>query len=60
MDLDTPESAEMAEQAFKKREVAEQRLSASLKCVIDMLVTQDSKGMLAEAGQTAGEAWNTF
>ena len=60
MDLNTPESAEMAEQAFKKREVAEQKLGASLKCVIDMMVMQDSKGSPTEAGQTAGEAWNTF
>ena len=59
MDLNTPESAEMAEQAFEKRRVAEQELSASLKCVID-IVAQDSKGMPSEAEQTADEAWTTF
>ena len=65
MDLDTPESAEMAEQVLKKfwqecfyKEVAEQKLSASLKCVIDMLVKQ-SNGMPAEAKQVE-LAWKAF
>ena len=60
--MNTPESAEMAEQAFKKREVAEQKLSASLKCVIDMLVKQ-SNGMPAETKQVglkADQAWKAF
>ena len=62
MNLNTPESAEMAGHAFKKREVAEQKLSASLKCVIDMLVKQ-SNGMPAEAKQVglkADQAWKAF
>ena len=62
--MNTPESAEMAEQVLKKfwQEVAEQKLSASLKCVIDMLVKQ-SNGMPAEAkqvGLTAEQAWKAF
>ena len=58
MNLNTPESAEMAGHAFKKQEVAEQKLSASLKCVIDMLVKQ-SNGLPAEAKQVE-LAWKTF
>ena len=60
MDLNTPESAEMAEQVLKKfwQRVAEQKLSASLKCVIDMLVKQ-SNGMPAEAKQVE-LAWKAF